>query len=80
MNKKDKLKISIYFDRVKEAPTLALLEQFRIMSELVTNEGKPISMPNFIKFMATEFCLMIDKTEREKLENEKAEEGLSNDG
>lgn len=74
-NKKLKttFKIPVYFDKVKEGPKLAMLDHFRVLSGLTTGEGKPISMPNFIKYLAVEFCLMIDATEREKLENEKKE-------
>jgi len=68
--KKNRVKIPVYFDSVREAPTLAMLEHFRVLSGLKSGD-KDISMSRFIKFMAVEFCLQIEEAERRKVEQEK---------
>jgi len=68
MSKKNKKKtnkekknhrIPIYFDPVKEAPELALLEYCRTVS------GLEMTMPNYIKFMAIELALKIQENSKE---------------
>jgi hypothetical protein len=65
--KTNKVKIPIYFDKVKDAPALAILEKYRVLSET------DLPMSKFIRFMAVEFCLEIEKRVRAQVEAEKAE-------
>ena len=52
-------RIPIYFDPVKEAGELALLEYCRVIS------GLDMTIPNYIKFMAIELALKIQENSRE---------------
>ena len=71
--KTNRLKIPVYFNKVTEAPKLAMLEHFRILSQT------DLTLPQFIKFLALEYCLLIDRAERDELEQEKKDEGLQDD-
>ena len=72
--KPSKVKIPIYFDKIKDAPALAILEKYRILSET------ELPMSKFIKFMAVEFCLEIEKRVRAQVEAEKAKEEENAEG
>ena len=65
--KPNKIKIPIYFDKVNDAPALAILEKYRVLSDT------ELPMSKFIKFMAVEFCLEIERRVRAQVEAEKAE-------
>lgn len=69
-NRKD---FRVYFNTVDEGPQLAMLEHFRVLSQT------GLTMPQFIKFMAVEHCLLIDRVERDRVEQEKKDEGLPKD-
>lgn len=70
--KSNRVKVPLYFDKVNDAPVLAMLEHFRILSQTDMTLGK------FIKFLAVEFCLQIDKAERQRLEQEKEQPNEDN--
>lgn len=60
-----KVKIPIYFDKVNDGPALAMLEHFRVLSKT------ELPMSKWIKFLAVEYCLQLDKAVQAEVEKEK---------